>query len=115
MIEPGKIVKSGGHCYGSMGEPDCAFWKHSEKDNLTPEKVCPQCFSHSLGRLEGRRLDGAAVVGWLVCRKCGFKMEGEVKDLDESRCLLFGNTEKDASLSLVCCDRIYGKDYEGRP
>jgi hypothetical protein len=31
-----------------------------------------------------------------------------------SRCRLFGNTSKNASRALVCCDKIYGKDYEGR-
>ena len=70
MTEPGKIIKSIGHCYGPMGYPDCAYWKHREKD----------------------------------------------KDhvVDYSRCALFGNTDKDASQSLECCNRIYGFDYEGR-
>ena len=73
MIEPGKIVKSGGHCYGPCGEPDCAYWTHNEA------KQAPD-------------------------RKCEY-----------SACLLFGNTDKDASRALFCCDKIYGKDYEGRP
>lgn len=72
MIEPGKIVKSGGHCYGPMGGPDCAFW-----------------INDACGDEAGaRRL---------------------------SACALFGHTDKDASRALEVCDRVFGKDYEGRP
>lgn len=33
---------------------------------------------------------------------------------DASKCALFGGAKKDASRALECCDRIFGKDYEGR-
>lgn len=26
MNEGQKVIKSGGHCYGPCGAPDCAFW-----------------------------------------------------------------------------------------
>ena len=31
-----------------------------------------------------------------------------------SACALFGHTEKDASRALEVCDRVFGRDYEGR-
>ena len=34
---------------------------------------------------------------------------------DRHRCLLFGGVDKHATQSLVCCDKIYGSDYQGRP
>lgn len=79
MTEPGNIFKSGGHCYGPMGYPDCAYW----------DKV--KCVEHHVGDTKAR------CFGFLT-----------------TRCLLFGGVGKDASRALECCDRIYGKDYEGR-
>lgn len=73
MTEPGKIFKSGGHCYGPMGYPDCAYW-----DKDTPTTA-----------------DGAHYN-------------------EPGRCRLFGDVDKDASRALEVCDRVFGKDYEGR-
>lgn len=54
--------------------------------------------------------------GWQCCdfwaghkSKIGDNSEGI------SRCLLFSNIIKDASQALICCDKIYGTSYNGRP
>lgn len=52
--------------------------------------------------------------------KCDFWFTvDEMVDFGKSRtvncCVLFNSVEKKASESLVCCDKIYGRNYEGRP
>jgi hypothetical protein len=49
--------------------------------------------------------------GW---NECDF-WSSEIKEggVIISRCKLFGNTQKDKSKSLVCCDKIYSNYYIG--
>lgn len=49
-------------------------------------------------------------MGWI---DCDFWVKG---DTDHThRCKLFGNTEKWTSESLLVCNSIYGRHYEGKP
>ena len=51
--------------------------------------------------------------GWTICDYYALIERGNVAHRDTIyMCELF-NVEKRDSKSLVCCDRIYGKDYEG--
>jgi len=57
-------------------------------------------------KTSGHCYDGC---GW---NDCEFWLHSEKR---VSKCILFGidGVEKDASKSLVICDKIYGRDYEG--
>jgi len=59
-------------------------------------------------KTSGHCYDG---MGWT---DCDFWKHGDSEETS-SKCTLFGinGVSKDASKSLILCDRIYGLDYEG--
>jgi hypothetical protein len=83
-----KITKCGGHCYDGTGWKKCYFWgiEESKEMELTRSDDLHLYFNPEP-----------------AADKCKYY------------CKLFNNIKKHASESLEACNKIYGKDYEGRP
>lgn len=79
------ICKVNSRCFNPETHKECVFWLHQEASVMQSPKA-----------------------GF-------FSGSPDISVPASSQCWLFGNTHKDDSQSLICCDKIYGPTYEGRP